>query len=312
MIGRRVLLVLLLLHPLALAKIGLVEGGDHAIYPDTVYFPYTEEALGCGALFDPLPAVGEPEPYAELRVNLAAGWGCANPEPYPGPNADHPEVVVIGDESPDGQGDPIYALVTVLDLHDTRLVSPSEANRIRADPERAIRVEIQKQLANMSLRYDVTLNGVAHIEVSQNHYGHSSPDATEEEPIPIPFARIQWVRVQPPSIQLGFRGYPILIDYSSRLFFLIWQWRAQALWVVVIRGRAHGNEPPGDAKVVLTIEEDDALVDQGTGSAQTLRVENGRLQKEIPKEVLERLWEESARLPLNGPKTVPKPPVHLY
>jgi len=311
-IWRRALLGLLLITSFALARIGLVQGGDHGIHPDTVYFPYTEEAHGCGALFDPLPAAGEPEPYAEVRVNLAGGWGCANPEPYPGPNADHPEVVVIGNESPDGQGDPVYVLITVLDLHDARLVSPSEANRIRADPERAIRVELQKQLADMSLRYDVTLNGVAHIEVSRNHYAHSSPDATEEEPIVISLAEIQWVRVQPPSIQLEFRGYPILIDYSSRLRFLIWQWRARALWVVVVRGRAPGNEPPGDAKVVLTIEEDDALVDRGTGGTQTLRVEKGRLQKEIPREVLERLWEESARLPLNGSKTVPKPPVHFY
>lgn len=303
---------LLLASSLALASANLVPGGNHRILPENVYFIYTEEALACGAIFDPLPGQGGTAPLAEVHLNPAASWNCANPRPYPGPDASHPEVVVLGNESADGRGRTVYYLVTILELYDARWVTSDEASRIRADPDRALRMEIHQQLQNMALRYQVSQRGQAHLELSKNLYAPPSPD---EDHLRLSVSALSWRRIQPFSIELGFQGYPWLGQRTSRLtpffFGYLWQWRAEAAWVAVLRGRAHGNEPRGRARVTLSLD-DRSLVQQSRARARALSTEGGRLPKKIPPELLKRLRDEAARLPLEGTKNVPAPFFQLY
>ncbi len=308
----RGLLGFLLTGSLALASASLVPGGSHRILPENVYFVYTEEALACGAIFDPLPAPSGTVPLAEVTLNRAAGWSCANPRPYPGPDEVHPEVVVLGNESADGRGRTVYYLVTVLELYDARWVTNAEARRIRADPERALRVEIHKQLQNMALRYQVSQRGTAHVELSQHLYAPRSPD---EDRLSLSVSALSWQRIEPSSVELSFQGYPWLLSHTSRLtpffFGYLWQWRAEAAWVAVLRGRAHGNEPPARARITLSLD-DRSLVQQSRARTRSLSAEGGRLPRKIPPELMKRLRDEAARLPLEETKSAPAPFLRLY
>jgi len=286
----------------AWAEASLVEGGEHRIDPDAVYFNYDAESLRCGAIYDPVPWDSEPDPAAEVTLNRFVSWGCQNPDPYPGPDATHPEVVVLGNTQEDGTGDVVLFLLVTLDLSDATPVSRSEAREIRRDPERAIRVAIEEAFQDKALTYDVDQSERPHVEVSSLMYAPLSPDSNERV---VYLSQVSWVRVQSPEISLGFDGYPWIESYSSQLLGLYWLWHAKAQWAVVIRGRSHGNETPEQsttARIVLTIGD---LVNEASG--QALRVVDGRLEKQPPPELLE----EAASLPFEKIRSQTRVPLIL-
>jgi len=295
-------LILMLFWLPVKAEVDLVEGGEHRIDPDTVFFLYDLDRLRCGALFDPLPWDTPPEPASEVTINPTWNWGCQNPYPYPGPDAAHPEVVVLGNTAEDGSGETVTYLIVTLELRDATWVTPSERQTIRDDPERAIRIAIHDGLQNRNLRLSVDQNENPHAEVSDKLYAPLSPDSYERV---VYVSEITWLRLEEPAIETGFEGYPWLESYSSDFWGLYWIWRAKAQWMLVLRGRAHGHEPADLSGVRITLSIDE-LTENASG--QSLRVIGGRLRKPVP----DKAFQKAQTLPWNGPQKASPKGIYLH
>ena len=251
-------------------------GNNDALLPEEVYFTFQEDDMRCGAIYDPLPRPSaSDEPVAELSLDLYADWGCDNPDPYPGPSASEPAVVVIGSDEPGGEGTPVLWLATYLDLWGLERVDEARRAEIEADPRRAIRIVIHDALQNMGLRYQVDGDALPHLEISDVHYGPLSPDSDNRTVI---VSEIEWLRVSPDRVTAGFDGYPFLGEdaYTSRFIETfwggtIWYWRALPNWALVIRARAHGAEAAGEYRLEMTID------DLESASATGIRALGGRL-----------------------------------